>query len=83
MKLPPCGEFQSRMNLVMSYNNIIFIDKLILFYKQYLFVMLMREQIFYQAREKLTERAEQIQHNGNFTEATSAEIKHDLVCARK
>ena len=36
------------------------------------------------AREKQTERAEQLQHNGNFTEATDAKInRHDLrlVCA--
>ena len=33
---------------------------------------------------KQTERAEQLQHNGNLTEATAAEINHhllDLVCA--
>ena len=34
------------------------------------------------AREKQTKRAEQLQHNGNFTEAMAAEINHnDLVCA--
>ena len=40
----------------------------------------MRKQIFYQAREKQTERAEQLQHNGNLTEAMASEINHDLVC---
>ena len=30
---------------------------------------------------KQTERAEQLQHNQNFTEAAAAEINHDLVCA--
>ena len=28
----------------------------------------------------MTERAEQLRHNGNFSEATAAEINHDLVC---
>ena len=32
-------------------------------------------------RGKQTERAEQLEHNGNFTEATAAEINQDLVCA--
>ena len=37
--------------------------------------------MFLLARGKQTKRAEQLQHNGNFTEATAAEINHDLVCA--
>ena len=41
----------------------------------------MRKQIFYPARGKQTERAEQLQHNRNFTKATAAEINHDLACA--
>ena len=34
---------QGEKSCIVSHNNIIFIDKLILFYKQYLFVMLLRE----------------------------------------
>ena len=34
---------QGEKSCIVAHNNIIFIDKLILFYKQYLFVMLLRE----------------------------------------
>ena len=43
--------------------------------------MLIRKEIFYQAREKQTERAEQLQHNGNFTKATAGETYYDLLRA--
>ena len=41
----------------------------------------MSKQIFYRQGENRPKVApEQLQHNGNFTEATAAEIKHNLVC---
>ena len=67
------GQREQR-SCIVSRNNFIFIDKFILFCKQCLFVILMRKKIFYQPMEKQTESAEQLQHNGNFTEATAAEI---------
>ena len=60
---------------IVSHNNFIFIDKFILFWKQCPFEILVRKWIFYQARGKQTERAEQLQHNRNFTEATAAEMR--------
>ena len=60
---------------IVSYNNFIFIDNFISFCKRCLFsVILMNKWIFFQAREKQTERAQQLQHNGNFIGATEAAI---------
>ena len=73
---------QGEKSCIVSHNNFIFIDNFILFCKQGLFVTLISKYIFYR-QGKTHQRcatALQLQHNRNFTEATAAEINHNLVC---
>ena len=72
---------QVEKSCIVSHNNFIFIDNFRLFCKQWLFVMLMSKWIFYrQGKNRPKVPPEQLQHNGNFTEATAAEINHGRVC---
>ena len=72
---------QGEKSCIVSRNNLIFIDNFILFFKQWQFVILISKQILYrQGKNRPKVTPEQLQHNRNVTEATAAEIIKPQSC---